>query len=697
MKDEAMPWADRHARIRDSRGARFLDQRHQRTFSVNLFQMNAVALMDAAQRVHDPDHGMSWMSEPNRDAGWQAHRELHRHIHNFVASALTLVEHTRSFMRASYVGSDVLRTYEARAKATFASSQTAQFVQGLRNYFLHKGMPPTRMFLRYTNDSGTDRGGTTTTGVHFDTQSLLDWKDWKLPARLFLEQADGQLPIGPFVHEYTELVSGFHAWLEESLHRHHTEDLAELAGLQEDLVAAEAAMDHKASPAASSVQIAPFHFESGAAHALNAIADRALANVRKLTMRTLPAGFATDRPTVTIHQGDVVGPVRQWGQDADGQGAWVFMQREGDDYGLLERDYGDIDALIGQVMRQGWAREGLSRGYVETCFADWATHRFHSDGPAFHEALVDAARTDIGLHEVWAPIAHLAIEEGFGFGAVRIEPVTPGFMATLRAQGPPPDGEHAVSVDRLMAHLKKKMLGLAAVVVRVRGEPGFALESARATAHDTVRLLRFFSPAAPSVFTLNPVHLQGFGHIPTTRFVTLSDGAFRVDEGLVTRDIGFWSLSRHDLARLSEQHFDEVASLLVTDGLSAFATAVRAAILELSKAGDATDVGARLERCVSALESVFLKHDMEPRAHRITSRMAALLAHSPPERIQVETVARQAYWLRDKPSAEALSRRDRQVAAVFAGYTHHAIHTAVANIGTFRTTAEFIEALDDRG
>lgn len=81
-------------KIRESKGSIYLDLAHQRSFSLNVFQMNALELIEAVQKVKDPDQGLLLMMENNREAGLQAHRELNRHVHNFVSSSLTLVEHT---------------------------------------------------------------------------------------------------------------------------------------------------------------------------------------------------------------------------------------------------------------------------------------------------------------------------------------------------------------------------------------------------------------------------------------------------------------------------------------------------------------------------------------------------------------------------------------------------------------------------
>jgi len=55
-------------------------------------------------------------------------------LHNYLASAKTLIDHTRILVEELYKNTDFWAEYEARKKETFIDSPLAQFVQNLRNY-----------------------------------------------------------------------------------------------------------------------------------------------------------------------------------------------------------------------------------------------------------------------------------------------------------------------------------------------------------------------------------------------------------------------------------------------------------------------------------------------------------------------------------------------------------------------------------
>lgn len=480
--NESSDAADLLRKITESAGSSYLDRAHQRSFSINVFQMNAVELIEAVQRVKDPDQGMALMMEKNKEAGRQAHRELSRHVHNFVSSALTLVEHTRIFMRKYYADTDLLDIYVKQVTATFAHSPVAQFVQGLRNYMLHRSLPSSSMFMKLTNDpDATDGSATAETGVHYDTASLLEWKEWKPMARTYLEQAGENLDLHEFAQEYLAIVNQFHGWLDATLLAYHQPDLLELGQLQAQRQATGSAgrpIALASIEAPDSAAIEPFEFTSTHAAELTQLSSALLGQIRELEFQRPPPGFPTERPTTSITDSELVGPITFWGHDASGERAFAFIQHEGKSFGLSESDYGGLDRLIGAVMKSTWARYQVSREFIEKTFIEWARHRFGAEGWNFPEAMSMAARECVAAVEVWAPIANLEVEQGFEFGPVRIEPITAAAMEYLQSRAPPARAEQEQQVGQLFDKLKHDVQGFAAVVLSMEAEFSFACDRA---------------------------------------------------------------------------------------------------------------------------------------------------------------------------------------------------------------------------
>lgn len=698
--NESSTATDLLRRITDSAGSGYLNRAHQRTFSLNVFKMNALELMEAVQRVKDPDQGMALMMEKNREAGLQAHRELNRHVHNFVSSAVTLVEHTRVFMRKHYAETDLLETYKKQVVATFAQSPVAQYVQGLRNYMLHRGLPNSSMFMKFTSNPGAaDGSGTAETGVHYETASLLDWKDWKPVARTYLEQAGEQLDILEFAQDYLTLVNQFHSWLDATLAEHHRSDLQELGQLQAQLQAISPTrrpVSVAPAEAPGSVAAEPFTFASTQLSELDQISSELQSKIRELHVQQAPQGFPTGRPTTTITDSELIGPIKGWGQEASGERVFMFIHHEGKSYGLSQSDYTGLDGLIDTVMKSSWARSSLSREFVEEAFVDWARQRFWTDERPFSEALITTARQQVTALEVWAPIANMEVEQGFDFGIVRIEPVTSAVMENLRSRVPArPEQEQ--QVRQLFEKLKQEIQGYAAVVVSIEAEPELAQERGLRIAQDTVDLLRFFSPAAPRSFLFSPVALTGAEYIPTSKLIVLREGGFALNQGILPKRVGFWRLSAQQISELKSGLMNAAASLALPDGLSEFALSVRASILTYSKSTTLVDPLDRLRNCVSALEGVLLRHEMEPRAHSVANRMSSILAHGRADREAVKQIVRQIYWLQAQPQLTIQNRRDDELIAAFTSYAYNVLCVALGNAPAFSSKVQFVTEVDRVG
>ncbi|MFL9671129.1 hypothetical protein WIX39_029635 [Variovorax sp. AB1(2024)] len=687
--------------ISDSAGTRYLNRAYQRSFSLNVFQMNAVELMGAVQRIRDPDQAIALMMEKNQEAGRQAHRELNRYVHNFVSSALTLVEHTRVFMRKHYAGTELLATYEEQAKASFAESAVAQFVQGLRNYMLHRGLPNSSMFMNFTANPGAkDGSGSARTGVRYGTASLLDWKDWKPVARVYLERAGEHLDLHEFVQEYLTLVNQFHGWLDATLAAHHQSDLEELDQIQAQFHSIESARRvSSAKPAEqpNSGTIGLFEFTAIQATELDQISTTLLSKIRELHFQKIPKGFDTERPTTTITDRETMGPVSLWGKEVGGETAFMFIRHEEKYYGLRERDYEALDGLIAAVMKSAWARDGLSREFVKTTFCDWARQLFSADGEPFSKALAASARGSVKKVEVWAPIANMEVEQGFYFGPVRVESITAAAMEHLRKRVPVTRPEQEKQVGQLFEKLRQDFQGYAAMVVSMEAEPLAAQKRALQIAQDALSLLRFFSPAASRSFMFSPVALMGADCIPTSKLIVLPEEGFIFSQDTLPRSVGHWRLSIQQISALKSDLLDVAASLVVPESLSEFALSVRASLITYSKGTTSADPLDRLRSCVFSLEGVLLRHEMEPRAHSVSNRMSFLLAHHEAERDAIKQTVRQIYWLQDQPQLTAQSRGEDELLTVFTAYAYDVLCLALRNTPTFSSKGQFVIEVDRIG
>jgi hypothetical protein len=267
-----------------------INRTYSRGFSVNIFLMNAQELASIIHRVRDPYEGLRLWNVENREAQAQVYREVNRLVHNFVAAAHTLVEHTRVFMKEYYAETQIYDAYLKKIQDDFANLPLARFVQDLRNYILHRGLPTSDYYFHTDqNPNKPEEGQTFTTGVRYKTGDLLEWDGWKTSARGYLTSIGDYLDIHVFADEYVRRVVLFHQWLDEQLNNFHADDLIQLRSLQSelgDLIGQAAAEISEVSrdPDLSVRQIyTPFsEFPSETVAAINEIGMSLLNDIRKV-------------------------------------------------------------------------------------------------------------------------------------------------------------------------------------------------------------------------------------------------------------------------------------------------------------------------------------------------------------------------------------------------------------------------------
>ena len=94
--------------------------------------------------------------------------ELYRHLLNYSASAMALVDHTRNVYTKLLKESHYWEEYEKKVKSDLSCKGHMQFIQKLRNYFLHYQSSG-------TNYSLGSKDGKTNTPFYLESETLLRW------------------------------------------------------------------------------------------------------------------------------------------------------------------------------------------------------------------------------------------------------------------------------------------------------------------------------------------------------------------------------------------------------------------------------------------------------------------------------------------------------------------------------------------
>ena len=678
--------------IQKSPGIAHMNRTHFRSFSVNIFAMNSQELVEIVQQVHDPDEGLRLMSQGNKEAGEQTHREISRRIHNFAVSALTLVEHTRIFMREHYGQMPVLERYEAKIDAEFASDPVSQFVQKLRNYMVHRGLPNSQMYLHFEQDPASEQGATLRTGVQLNAKTLLEWDGWGGTARGYIKSCGDYLDIQSFTTEYTCRVVAFHQWLQSELNQHHSAELVELQRLQTALREIELTQGNvaHASPVTSPE---PEDVERNLEQGSRAL----LGKIRKLELaRADESEFKTERPiAATLTDKEIIGTPRMWGNDIHGNRVFVFILDKTGAYGLSEEDYSEIRAVTEAGLKFPWAEKSLSRKFIEEAAISWLQASFgKAEHVSFSSYLQNNTADTVKPLTLWAPIAHFEVESSFSFGPVEIKPITAAMLDELETQFVKARTEDAEKVKLLFDNIRGRMQGFAAVVIEMTGEPERLMEEGSETAKAAVGLLRFISPAAANPHLTSGVALLGKDLIPAHHLIVLGDENFTYTEGNDTPGYPGMRIPENAFGKLKSA-FDALGSLVRPEGLTPFAFVVRASLLLFGTGLTLSDTLDRLSYSASAMEKLLLRHSAEAREFNVAERMRVLISQSKDgDDNDVALSAREAYRVLARRDLSPLAPYQREAAFFFSLNAYRVLRVALSNTKNFNTAQEFIVSID---
>jgi hypothetical protein len=155
---------------------------------------------------------------------WHDHDQLEmfqlhivRLLHNYLASAKTLVDHTRILVEELYKGTAFWAEYEAKKKESFVDSTLAQFMQNLRNYTLHRALPFTSTTMNLATGPEFD------SFINLNLSQLRLWEGWSKKAKEYLNGSEEKIRLDEVTNGYTAIVEEFYNWFKKRQQELHYE------------------------------------------------------------------------------------------------------------------------------------------------------------------------------------------------------------------------------------------------------------------------------------------------------------------------------------------------------------------------------------------------------------------------------------------------------------------------------------------
>lgn len=193
-------------------------------FSRDLLRRNYEELVTFVDYFCARDVAFSYSPVNDKWLQHEGFREVSRLLHNFVAAAHSLVDHSRVIYRQLYEPAGVLCDYPTVVRTRFADDPLAQFVHKLRQMAQHYRLPS----LTKSTSIRAGRGGIVgevNIELRLRVQDLRQFDGWSPPARIFLAGVGEEIQFRPIVAGYYQQVTAFHQWYQHEQERIHGEGL----------------------------------------------------------------------------------------------------------------------------------------------------------------------------------------------------------------------------------------------------------------------------------------------------------------------------------------------------------------------------------------------------------------------------------------------------------------------------------------
>jgi hypothetical protein len=191
--------------------------------SLALHEANLRELLEGVRSPENPEHLLKLWSQENRGELGLAMAEVNRRVHNFMASAMSLRDHTIAHITDLYTDHVFAREYQLAVARELAENPVRDFVQCLRNYAMHYQIPYVHATLRVRP------GEETRSSFFIETFILEKWERWTAPAKQYMKsRSDGEVDIQEMAQEHTTVIRDFYTWLRGRELEIHAASLAAL-------------------------------------------------------------------------------------------------------------------------------------------------------------------------------------------------------------------------------------------------------------------------------------------------------------------------------------------------------------------------------------------------------------------------------------------------------------------------------------
>jgi hypothetical protein len=199
-----------------------------------IFDANYLNLRHVLDEFEQPMVFLKLWEERTRDRFDLFIDDVIRLFHNYLAGAMTLLDHMDTMRDSLYRDTRFSNEYQTRWDEQIGESPLPSFVEDLLVYMLHQGLP---FALAELSFGRIGSGVEVNSAIRLDVSKLKEWEHWSEKGREYLDRLDGKVKLEDIAREYAAIVANFYQWFvlrQSELHQEALKDLDGLEGKRRD-------------------------------------------------------------------------------------------------------------------------------------------------------------------------------------------------------------------------------------------------------------------------------------------------------------------------------------------------------------------------------------------------------------------------------------------------------------------------------
>ncbi|SFH83502.1 hypothetical protein [Halpernia frigidisoli] len=234
MEDKVLRYFQLLEKLKQSKGYIISKKINLFSLSTYIFTENYNQLINQIELQTNPKGSQEIHSVENREKLREVQIETLRFLHNFLASAQSLIDHTRVFVNDLYDDNELFKKeFIKKIELTFTNDEVSTFIRNFRQYLQHFKAPSISVV---TNLLSKDRNYQRR--VMISVSDLQQFSGWKSLAKEYISKHDKNIDLFLVSTTYFNKVNNFYKWFSEKQDSLHKSEFKEMENIKIEMTSA---------------------------------------------------------------------------------------------------------------------------------------------------------------------------------------------------------------------------------------------------------------------------------------------------------------------------------------------------------------------------------------------------------------------------------------------------------------------------